>query len=217
MLKNIKGAIFDMDGTLIDSMWIWNKIDEEYLKKRSIPLPKDLKEKIAHLSFNEVAQYFKDRFNIIDSIEEIQKEWYDMAIHEYTYNVTLKPGAKEFLYALKKKRVKIALATSNSRLLTEIALKQTGIYNFFDSISITDEVSRGKDFPDIYLLAASRLGLKPEDCVVFEDILPAVKGAKLAKMTVVGVHDLYSDYQKTDIANHADMYIFQYDEITKAV
>ncbi|MCT8977505.1 HAD family phosphatase [Clostridium sp. CX1] len=217
MLKNIKGAIFDMDGTLIDSMWVWTKVDEEYLEKRNIKLPDNLKEEIEHMSFSEVAQYFKNRFDLPDSIEEIQSEWNHMAIHHYTHDVKLKAGAKEFLSLLKSKGIKIGLATSNCKLLIEIALKNNDIYHFFDSISTTDEVIRGKDFPDIYLLAAKKLNLQPEECAVFEDILPAVKGAKSAGMVVIGVHDLYSEYQKQDIINHADMYISEYDELTKAV
>ncbi|MDW8801661.1 HAD family phosphatase [Clostridium sp. A1-XYC3] len=217
MLKNIKGAIFDMDGTLIDSMWVWTKVDEEYLEKRNIKLPDNLKEEIEHMSFSEVAQYFKNRFDLPDSIEEIQSEWNHMAIHHYTHDVKLKAGAKEFLSLLKSKGIKIGLATSNCKLLIEIALKNNDIYHFFDSISTTDEVTRGKDFPDIYLLAAKKLNLQPEECAVFEDILPAVKGAKSAGMVVIGVHDLYSEYQKQDIINHADMYISEYNELTKAV
>lgn len=217
MLKNIKGAIFDMDGTLIDSMWVWSKIDEEYLTKRNISLPENLKQEIEHMSFSEVAKYFKDRFNLTDTIEDIQSEWSSMASYHYTHDVKLKPGVKEFLLLLKSKGIKVGLATSNSIPLIEIVLKKNGIYDLFDSISTTDEVTRGKDFPDIYLLAAKRLNLQPEDCAVFEDILPAVKGAKLANMIVIGVHDLYSEYQKQDIINCADMYISQYDELIKAV
>ncbi len=217
MLKDIKGAIFDMDGTLIDSMWVWTKIDEEYLSKRDLIFPKGLKEDIEHMSFTEVACYFKNKFNIPDSIEDIKKEWNNMALCHYANDVGLKPGAREFLSLLKSKNIKIALATSNCNLLIETALKKNGIYDFFDSITTTDEVTRGKDFPDIYLLASKRLNLSPENCVVFEDILPAVKGAKTAGMKVVGVHDLYSEYQKKDIIKHADIYISKYDELIKAV
>jgi HAD superfamily hydrolase (TIGR01509 family) len=206
-----------MDGTLVDSMWVWSKIDEEYLKKRNIILPENLKHDIEHMGFVEVAQYFKNRFNISDTIEDIQKEWNEMALHEYTHHVSLKPGAKEFLSLLKSKGIKIALATSNCNPLIEIVLKKNDIYHFFDSITTTDEVLRGKDFPDVYLLAAERLMLQPTECVVFEDILPAVKGAKAAGMTVVGVHDSYSEYQKEDIIGFADMYILQYRELIKAV
>lgn len=217
MLKNIKAAIFDMDGTLIDSMWVWKTIDVEYLKKRNIEFPSDLRENIEHLSFTETAKYFKERFNLSETIDEIKDEWNYIALKEYTDNVKLKPGAKEFLNLLKSNGIKIGLATSNCDMLLEVALKNNNIYDYFDCITTTNEVHRGKNFPDVYLLCAERLGVVPEECIVFEDILPAVIGAKAAGMKVVGVHDIYSENQKEDITRLADLYIFKYDELTKAV
>lgn len=205
-----------MDGTLIDSMWIWHKIGIEYLNKRNIKMP-NLKDKIGHLNYIETAYYFKKRFNLSESVEEIIEEWSAMAYKEYNLNVKLKPGVNEFLDYLKSKNIKIALATSNNIKLVDVALKKNNIYHYFDSITTVDEVKRGKNFPDIYLLAAKKLNVQPEKCIVFEDILPAVISAKSAGMKVVGVHDLYSGYEKKDIAKHADMYIFKYDELTKAV
>lgn len=96
-------------------------------------------------------------------------------------------------------------------------LNNNNILHFFDAITTTDEVSRDKNFPDVYLLTAKRLCVEPERCVVFEDILPAVKGAKLAGMKVVGVHDEYSLDQREDIIKISDLYIEKYDELTKAV
>ena len=217
MLTNIKAAIFDLDGTLIDSMWVWGKIDEDYFKRRNMNLPEDLKSQIEHLSFDETAAYFKNNFDISDTIEEIKKEWMDSAYIEYLNNVKLKPGVVEFLSLLKTLNIKIGLATSNSKALLETGLNANGIYHYFDSITLTDEVSRGKNFPDVYLLAAERLGVKPEECIVFEDILPAVKGAKAAGMKVVGVYDDFSKEQKEDIINHADRYIVEYHELTAAI
>ena len=140
-----------------------------------------------------------------------------MAEDEYEYNIKLKPGAAEYLNFLKESGVKIGLATSNCSTLIEKSLKSNGIYDFFDSITTVDEVKRGKNFPDIYLLAADKLEVKPEECVVFEDILPAVMGAKSAGMTVIGVHDPYSEYQKNDIKHNADKYIYKFDELLNAV
>lgn len=217
MLTNIKAAIFDLDGTLIDSMWVWGKIDEDYFKKRNMDLPSNLKSQIEHLSFDEVAAYFKSNFSISDTIEEIKKEWTDSAYVEYLNNVKLKPGVVEFLSLLKNLNIKIGLATSNSKSLLEAGLLANDIYHYFDSITLTDEVSRGKNFPDVYLLAAERLGVNPEECIVFEDILPAVKGAKAAGMKVVGVYDDFSKEQKEDIINHADKYIIEYNELTTAI
>lgn len=215
MLTNIKAAIFDLDGTLIDSMWVWGKIDEDYFGNRSMDLPINLKSQIEHLSFDDTAAYFKSNFGILDTIEEIKKEWLDIAYVEYLNNVKLKPGVIEFLTLLKSLNIKIGLATSNSKPLLEAVLEANGIYHYFDSITLTDEVSRGKNFPDVYLLAAKRLGTKPEECIVFEDILPAVKGAKAAGMRVVGVYDDFSKEQREDIIIHADKYIIEYHELTK--
>lgn len=217
MLKNIKAAIFDMDGTLVDSMWVWSKIDIEFLKKRGIALPSDLKDNIEHLSFTDTAKYFKDRFKLQETIEDIMKEWNDMAFEEYSKNIKLKADADKFLSSLKTAGIKIALATSNSQMLLEASLKNNGVLQYFDVITTTDEVARGKNFPDIYLLTAKRLGVTSEECIVFEDILPAVMGAKAAGMKVVGVFDEYSKHQKIDIINTADYFINEYKDIIEAV
>jgi HAD superfamily hydrolase (TIGR01509 family) len=216
MLKDIKAAIFDLDGTLIDSMWLWEKVDIDFLKLRGYELPIDLKENIEHLSFIDTAKYFKERFNLPENIEDIMDEWNSMAFKEYANNVSLKPGAKEYLHNLKLKGIKLALATSNSVPLLEAVLKNNGVYEYFDVITTTNEVNRGKNFPDIYLLSAEKLQVKPTECIVFEDILPAVLGAKMAGMKVVAVHDLYSEYQKKDIMASADYYIYKYEDISIA-
>lgn len=207
MLSNIKAAIFDLDGTLIDSMWVWEKIDIDYLKIRGIDLPHDLRDHIAHLSFDETAKYFKNRFNLPDTLDEIKSEWNEMALHEYSSNIGLKPGVIKFLEKLKNKNIKIALATSNSQLLLELALKNNEIYHYFDSITTTSEVSRGKDHPDIYLLAAKKLNTKPENCLVFEDILPAVKSARSVGMKVVGVKDTAASHQEAEIIAFSSIFI----------
>ncbi len=213
MLNNIKAAIFDMDGTIIDSMWVWDKIDKEYLKNKGFELPKNLKSEIVHLSFDETAKYFKDRFNLSDSLETIKNDWHEMAENEYRNNVTLKPGAKEFIKQLKSCGIKIGLATSNSIPLLELVLKKHDVYKYFDDITTTDEVERGKNFPDVYLLAAQKLKVSPDNCIVFEDILPAIMGAKAAGMKVVGVYDQFSENSKEEILSFADIYINGYEEI----
>jgi HAD superfamily hydrolase (TIGR01509 family) len=213
MLKDIKAAIFDLDGTLIDSMWLWEKVDIEFLSKRGFKHPVDLKENIEHLSFIDTAKYFKERFNLSQSLEEIMDEWNTMAYEQYANTILLKPGAKEYLCSLKLKGIKLALATSNCIPLLEAVLKRSGVYDYFDVITTTNEVKRGKNFPDIYILSAEKLGVKSNECIVFEDILPAVLGAKAAGMRVVAVHDFSSEYQKKEIIESADYFIYKYEDL----
>ena len=215
MLKDIEAVIFDLDGTLIDSMWIWEKIDREYLETRGIAVPENLKDEISHLSFDQVAIYFRDKFNIQESLEAIHQTWNDMAILEYSNNARLKKGADKFLAHLKNLRLKIGLATSNNGMLLETALVKNNIYRYFDAITTTGEVKNGKNEPDVYLLCAERLGVAPEKCLVFEDLPIAVKGAKAAGMKVIAVHDPFSAHAKEEMTTLADKYIMDYDEIFK--
>lgn len=217
MFQDIKAAIFDMDGTLIDSMWVWEKVSIEYLKSRNISIPKNLNESLAHLTFEESAKYFKNKFNLKDDIYTIMGEWNHMAYNEYNSNVKLKKGALDFLMALKNKGIKLGLATSNCDMLLKIALKSNGIFDIFDCITTSDEVNKSKEFPDVYLLCARRLNVDPKHCIVFEDILPAVRGAKSAGMKVVGVHDVYAQNQQKEIMQNADFYILEYNELITAV
>lgn len=213
MLKNIQAVIFDLDGTLVDSMWIWEQIDIDYLKGLGYEMPDNLRNEICHLSFEQTAHYFKNKFNISNTIEEIMDVWHNMAYNHYANNVNLKPGAREFISTLKRGGIKIALATSNSIPLLEVCLKNNGIYDLFDVITTTDEVSRGKNYPDIYLLTAKKLGISPENCMVFEDILPAVQGATAAGMKVVAVYDESSVKDKEQVKLLASHYIETYLDI----
>lgn len=216
MFTNIKGAIFDLDGTLIDSMNVWTQIDIDYLKEIGQDKNVDfleLKKDINHLSYRDTAKYFKNRFNIPDSIEAISSRWHDMAFDSYKNKVKLKEGAKEFLESLHALGIKIGLATSNSLELAKVSLEANGISHLFENITITNEVSRGKNFPDVYLLSAERLGLKPEDCMVFEDILAAVEGAKKGNFKVAAVYDESSKSNIEKIKDKSDLYINSYAQL----
>lgn len=212
-MENIKAAIFDLDGTLIDSMGIWAQIDKEYLSFFGHTVPDNLQEEITHLTFTETATYFKEKFNIEDEIDDIISTWNAMALNHYSNDIKLKDNVIPFLNKLKNKGVKISLATSNSIPLLEATLKNNGIYHYFDAISTTEEVKKSKNNPDIYLLSAKKLNVDPKDCLVFEDIIQAVKGAKLAGMKVCAVYDKSSEHQKDELISIADKYILNFEEL----
>lgn len=210
---DFKGAIFDLDGTLIDSMGVWEKIDNEFLEKRNIDIPSDYIEKINSMSFDKVAQYTIERFNLKQSEEELIKEWNEMAIYEYSNNIKLKPNVEEYLKKLKENNIKIALSTSSPRILYEPVLKNNHIYEYFDVLTSLEDVKRDKNYPDIYLLAAEKLDLNPQDCVGFEDILVAIKTLKKADFKAVGVYDKYSDCNIEEIKKISDRFICDFKEI----
>ncbi|MCL2840853.1 MAG: HAD family phosphatase [Defluviitaleaceae bacterium] len=208
-----KGAIFDLDGTLINSMGVWEKIDIDFLAKRGISAPKTYFEEISTLSFREMAKYTIDRFNLDDSVEGLLQEWHEMAIDEYSHNIWLKPYAKDYLTLLKSHDIKLATATSLSRTLAEPVLRNNGIWDFFDVQCFTDEVERGKAFPDVYLLAAKKLNILPQHCVVFEDLPQGITSAKNAGMKVVGVYDDVFKAHWKHIMQTADAWIHDYQDV----
>lgn len=215
MLAGKKGAIFDLDGTLLDSMGVWRRIDEDFLGKRGIRVPDDYLKAITAKNFQDAADYTIERFGLKESADAIMAEWFDMAIDAYTNDVALKPFVKEYMQILRENDVKIAAATSSDARLFEPCLKHHGIYEWFDAFSVTAEVKRGKGYPDVYENAAEKLGLKAADCVVYEDILKGVEGAKLGGFYVIGVEDVHSSYEKEEIQKEADRYITTFEELMK--
>ncbi len=214
MLKDIEAVIFDLDGTLIDSMWVWKSIDMEYLGKRNIEVPKELNKELEGMSFEEVAAFFKERFEIEDSVEEIVAEWNKMAWDKYENEVKLKPGVRDFLKYLKNKNIKTGIATSNSRGLAKLVLKANNIDNYIDKIVTSTEVSKGKPEPDVYLRAAKELEQNPCKCLVFEDVLNGMIAGKRANMKVCAVYDEASHASYEEKSKVADYII---DDMTEIV
>jgi HAD superfamily hydrolase (TIGR01509 family) len=210
MLQDIEAVIFDLDGSLVDSMWLWKAIDVEYLGRFGILLPEDLQSKIEGMSFMETAIYFKEHFPIPDSLEEIMNAWNKMAWDKYLHQVPLKKGVSEFLDGCRKRGILLGIATSNSRELVENVLGAHGLREYFGSIMTGSEVKKGKPSPDIYLAAARQLGAAPERCLVFEDILPGILAGKNAGMRVCAVEDEYSAAAREEKKRAADYYINDY-------
>lgn len=215
MLKNIKAVIFDLDGTLADSMWIWKEIDIRFLRSRNLPFPEDLQREIEGLSMRETAVYFRRRFYLQDTEEELMAEWNRMAFSSYASEISLKAGAESFLKQLKQCGISTGIATSNSPELTETFLKAAGIRYLIDCVVTANEVAKGKPSPDVYLLAKDKLGVRASDCLVFEDIPAGIAAGKAAGMKVCAVYDDYSKDVDQMKRSMADFYITDFISLTE--
>lgn len=216
MLKDIDAVIFDVDGTMADSMWMWKQIDIEYLGKFGIPLPKDLQKKIEGMSFRETAHYFKEHFPITDSIEKMMSDWNEMAAHKYRYEIPLKEGVLSFLEKCREKGLLLGIATSNSNELLSYLLEAHSLQDYFDVIVTGSDGLKGKPAPDMYLAAADRMNVTPEKCLVFEDIIPGILAGKRAGMKVCAIDDLYSRDVLSQKKEEADYFIESFMEILEA-
>lgn len=207
MIKDIDAVIFDLDGTLVDSMWLWKSIDFEYLSKYNIELPMMLQSEIEGMSFSETAIFFKEKFNLPDSLEQIKSDWNKMAWDKYLYEVPLKDGVLDFLIYLKNNGIPAGIGTSNSRDLTELIINKHNIGEYFTSVRTSCEVTKGKPSPDIYLLVADDLNVSPERCLVFEDLLQGIMAGKNANMKVCAVYDEFSEKDTIMKQKLADYYV----------
>ena len=207
-----EAAIFDLDGTLLNSMHVWEQIDIEFLQKRGLPVPADYVVEICARSFEEAAQYTIELFGLPETIDDIIIEWNVMAAYEYAYNVKIQSYAMDYLLQLKSRGIKLAVATGLPKELFIPCLKNNSVLHLFDVLCSTDEVRHGKECPDVFELAAKRLRVVPERCIVFDDVLPAIKSAKMANMIACGIYDKYSAHNQTEIEEIADSYIFNFKE-----
>lgn len=213
MLNNIDAVIFDLDGTLVDSMWMWEQIDIEFLSRYKIDLPKGLQEAIEGMSFSETAAYFKETFHLKDSVDTIKAEWNEMAYYKYKNEVPFKRGALEFLKYLRNKKIKTGIATSNSRDLVDTVIKSHGVMDLFDSIHTSCEVKKGKPSPDIYHLVAEDLEVDPDRCLVFEDVIQGIMAGKNANMKVCAIYDDFTKLCDEEKRELADYYIRDFEQI----
>ena len=209
----LEAIIFDLDGSMVDSMWMWRAIDIEYLGRFGIDLPENLQACIEGMSFSETAVYFKERFQLPDDLDTIKADWNRMAWDKYTYEVPVKDGVTELLEYCMEHGIKVGIATSNSRELVENVVKARHLDRYFDCIMTGCDVEKGKPAPDIYLAVAKELGVAPENCLVFEDIIPGIQAGKAAGMRVCAVYDQYSEHQDAEKRTLADYYTYHFKEL----
>lgn len=213
MLENIDCVIFDFDGTLADSMWMWTAIDVEYLGRFGKELPSLLQDEISGMSFVETAHYIKRRMDIPDTEEQMMADWNSMAEEKYANDIKAKEGVIPFLKYLKAHDIKTGVATSNSRHLADIGIKAIGIADYIDYSLVGCEVEHGKPAPDIYLAVADRLNVHYSRCLVFEDVTKGILAGKNAGMKTCGVYDKFSEYEAEAKRELSDYYIHSFAEL----
>jgi HAD superfamily hydrolase (TIGR01509 family) len=205
-------AIFDLDGTLIESNSLWERINKHMLQKRGIKYNESLIRKMVVMSFEESADAMRS-LGATETVDELAADMLGTAAYEYRNNIFLKDNVREYLGFLQTKKVKIALATASPRTLFEPVLRNNHIFSCFDAFCTTEDAGRGKDFPDVYITAAAKLGVSPSDCVVFEDVIKGVVSAKNAGMKTVAVYDRYSGEDIVAMRLIADKFIYDFSEM----
>ena len=205
--------IFDLDGTLVDSMPIGVGIVVNFLEKRGVSLPSEMIKTLTPLGYKGVAAYYSENLGIPMTAAEIYAEFQRETIKAYGELVPLKKGVKETLEALKQKGFRLCVLTASPNNLTELCLKKLQIFHLFEKVWSIDDFNLTKADKDIYLAAAKRLGAEICDCVMVDDHLGVLKVAKAAGMATVGVYDEYSADFQEEIRAIADDYVTELSQI----
>ncbi|WP_455542193.1 HAD family hydrolase [Intestinibacter sp.] len=196
--KNKKLLIFDMDGTLLDSMKFWQNLGAKYLQSKGKVVDKNLDNIIESMTLQESASYFKLYYNLIEDVDMIMKEILDFIEDKYLHEIPLKKGVKEYLENVHNLGYKMCVLTTSEKYQAIGALKRTGVLCLFDKVYTDKDFDMSKRQPQIYTETCRKMNELPCDTVVFEDALYAVESAKKTECTVVGVYDEYSknDWEK---------------------
>lgn len=210
------GAIFDMDGTLTDTMPLWQNTGERFLAARGLALPDCVLEELKPLSMIQTARYLRERFSLPDTEQAIVNELNALVEKGYYETAPVKRDIRPFLEKLRKAGVAMCVATATDRHLAEALLQHTGLWGYFQFLLTCTEAGAGKDTPAIFERALEKLGTAKEDTIVFEDALHAVQTAKNAGFQVVAIQDDSCREEAAEIRKTADRYIEQYEEVTLA-
>ena len=212
-LTDYKAAIFDLDGTLLDSMPIWESVAADYLKTRGITPKANINEELIALGGHEIPEYFQTEYGLRETAEAIHRGMYELLEAFYFYKAPLKNGVAAVLSTLRENGVKMCVATATDRWLVEPALERCGILEYFARIFTCGEEETSKSSPDIYIRAADFLGAEITDTLVFEDALYAMKSAKRAGFPVAAVYDRSARDKQDEIKAVSDYYFVSMDEM----
>lgn len=204
-MKKLSGAIFDVDGTLLDSMPIWNDLGASYVRSLGLEPKPNLRETLWSMRMDEAAIFLQEEYGIALSMQEILAGIDGIIEDFYTHEAPLKPGIGELLEMLAQAGIPMSVATATDRSLVEAALSREGILGYFSHVFTCGEVGKGKTSPLIYDMARHSLGTRKKDTLVFEDALYAIRTAKRAGYVVAAVRDASEERQQS-VRALADFY-----------
>ena len=205
--------IFDLDGTLIDSNGVWVEVDKTFLERRGAPYTREYYEGVAHTILSNCAIFTKEYLHLEESCEEIIAEWMELAADKYGTQVPLKPHVKEYLDKCRDAGHRMAVFTACVPEHCRAAMARHGLESYFERVIYAQELGVDKKSPVIFRKVAESLGVRPRECVLFDDSLSACKAAKAAGMTVVGVHDGWFSDTSVDMREVCDQYIRDFGEL----
>ena len=209
---HIKGIIFDLDGTLLDSSHVWSAAGPNYIKMKGLEPVADFQEKVYGKSLLQAAEYLKSYYKLSDSLQMIMDDINTIVEAEYLYNIKEKEGVRELLGELSKRNIPVCVATLTDKYLVEAVFKRLGILHYFKDIITATEVGSGKDRPDIYYKAAECLGTKAEETLVAEDMVYTAETAKKGGFIVAAVYDKEAENVQDRLKSMADIYVRSWKE-----
>lgn len=208
--QKFKGFLFDMDGTLFDSMMMWRHLMPDYLRKHGIELPREVHRSMQGYTLGQVIETVAELYH--EHLDEQEMlEYYDQRLKQaYGEQVVFKPYALEYLQHLRAQDRKLALVTTTDRVYVDVLFERLGLHDYFEVILTISDVGAGKNKPDIYHEATRRLQLEVQDCVIFEDALFALETARAAGYVTIGVED-HGHVDEETLTKNCDLMIKSWD------
>ena len=211
---DVKAYIFDLDGTLVDSMTNgWIKMLKEFLESRNVSFSPEIIKRVITLGLYGVAEDFKARYAFTETVEEIVTQFRNSLRVKYETVIPQKPNVRETLVALKERGKSLNVLTASPHEFLDPAVKRLHLLELFDNVWSIEDYPITKADPLIYKMAAERLGLREEDCVMVDDSIGAIKSAKQAGMKTIGVYDDFSAVYEAEMRETADMYVHDFKEM----